>query len=61
MEPENILSEVTQTQKNVPGMYSGYYTKSKDYLGNNLQTLRSSKNRKDQVRIFQFHLQGESK
>jgi hypothetical protein len=50
MELENIiLSEVTQTQKDIHGIYSlicGYWPKSTEYLGYNSQTVRRVTSRK---------------
>jgi hypothetical protein len=49
MELENILSEVTQSQKNTHGMHSlisGYYPRSLEYPRYNSQTTLSSKRRK---------------
>jgi hypothetical protein len=57
-----ILSEVTQTQKNIHGMnllISGYYPKSTEYPVYTLQTIRNLTSRKVQVRVLQFYLEGE--
>jgi hypothetical protein len=55
MELENtILSELTQTQKNMHCVYSlksGYYPKITEYLGYSPQTIRNVTNRKAQVKI----------
>jgi hypothetical protein len=63
MELENIiLSEITQMPKDMHGMYSLisiYKPRSTEYLGFNLETIRSVTSRKVQVRRLQCHLERE--
>jgi len=62
MELENIsLGVVTQTQKDIRGMFSlisSYLPKSMEYLVHNPQDIRSVTSRKAHVRMFQFYLEG---
>ena len=65
VELENIiLTEVTQTKKDMHGIYSlisVYWLKSTEYPGCNPQTTRSLTRRKAQVRMLQSHLEGGTK
>ena len=61
MKLENIMYGVTQTQKDMHGMYSlvsGYQPKSTEYLRYNPQIVRSVTNRKVQMRMLQSHSNG---
>jgi hypothetical protein len=63
MELENILNKVTQTQKDMHGMYSlicGYQTKKK-YRIHRIQNSKRLTSLRAQVRMLQFHLVGKRK
>ena len=59
MDLENIiLSEITQSPKDMHAVYSlisGYQSKSTEYLEYNSQTVKSVTSRKAQVRMLQSH------